>query len=207
MHRVAVLATYAAMLPLTPGFILVPFVIWARVLLGRNTIRAAFDFNCSKNQPQDSRERPFASARRYVSGRATGLIVSGVINIAFAVYSLAIMAAQGGLVFVQGSRDASIVLAQVPIAPVGINVVWSVVAFMVGVLTLIGALHLRRFELFHLVIAATVAAMLPLTPGCLIGFPCGIWALAVLRNPEVRAAFDSHRDESQSPPPASPSRL
>jgi serine/threonine protein kinase len=59
----------------------------------------------------------------------------------------------------------------------------------VGIFTIIGAIKMRRLELYPLVVIATVTAMLPWSPGCLIGLPCGIWALVVLSRAEIRVAF------------------
>src|SRR5262249_34964754 len=37
---------------------------------------------------------------------------------------------------------------------------------------------------------AAILAMLPCTPACFVGLPMGIWALFVLLDPKVRAAFE-----------------
>lgn len=42
---------------------------------------------------------------------------------------------------------------------------------------------------YWLAVAASVGAMLPLGPSFLPGLPIGIWALSVLSEPEVKAAF------------------
>ncbi len=63
----------------------------------------------------------------------------------------------------------------------------------VGIITIIGAVKMRRLELYPLVVITTVTAMLPCSPGCLIGLPCGIWALVVLSRAEIRAAFEQIR--------------
>jgi hypothetical protein len=71
----------------------------------------------------------------------------------------------------------------------------------VGLFTIIGGVKMRRLELYPLAVIATVTAMFPCSPGCLIGLPCGIWALVVLSRTEIRAAFEQIRKHGQ---PAKP---
>ena len=55
--------------------------------------------------------------------------------------------------------------------------------------TILGAWKMRKLELYGLAITASILAMLPCTLGFIIGLPAGIWALMVLRQPDVKAAF------------------
>ncbi len=43
---------------------------------------------------------------------------------------------------------------------------------------------------YHFVVAAAMWAMVPWSPAALIGIPFGLWALQILRRPQVQAAFD-----------------
>jgi predicted Ser/Thr protein kinase len=52
-----------------------------------------------------------------------------------------------------------------------------------------GAVKMRRFSGYGLVVAAIIVAMAPWSPHILIGLPAGVWALWALNRPEVRAAF------------------
>lgn len=58
-----------------------------------------------------------------------------------------------------------------------------------AVVTLAGA-SLRRLSFRKLVAAGSVMAMIPLSPAWLLSLPLGLWALFVIRRPEVQAAFD-----------------
>jgi len=179
MYPLAILATYAAMLPLTPGFIVLAGVIWARYVLGRERVRAAFDYVRRQARVRALREPPLAAARRRVSGPAAGLICAAITN---------------GV-----SSPIIIIRAVWPAVWYGETWMWVCIAFgsfsfIVGILTFLGALHLRRLALYPLVSAGTIAAMLPITRGCLIGLPCGLWALAALHRPRVRAAFDNDEE-------------
>jgi hypothetical protein len=60
---------------------------------------------------------------------------------------------------------------------------------------LMGAIKMRRLEMYGLAVTASIVAMLPCHPGFLIGLPVGLWALIVLLRPETKAAFDQHRAE------------
>ena len=55
--------------------------------------------------------------------------------------------------------------------------------------TILGAWKMRKLELYGLAITASILAMLPCTLGFIIGLPAGIWALMVLKQPDVKAAF------------------
>jgi hypothetical protein len=61
----------------------------------------------------------------------------------------------------------------------------------VGCVQVLGGWRMMRLQCYGWSLCASIVAMLPLTPGWLVGFPMGIWALAVLVNPNVRAAFRS----------------
>jgi hypothetical protein len=63
-------------------------------------------------------------------------------------------------------------------------------AFVLSGIVFVGSLRMMRLQSYGLAVAAAILAMV-VTPGNLIGFPIGIWALVVLLRPEVRAAFDT----------------
>jgi tRNA A-37 threonylcarbamoyl transferase component Bud32 len=52
-----------------------------------------------------------------------------------------------------------------------------------------GARQMREFKDYGSVMASTYWAMLPWSPAFVLGLPIGIWALRVLQDPNVRAAF------------------
>jgi predicted Ser/Thr protein kinase/outer membrane lipoprotein-sorting protein len=72
----------------------------------------------------------------------------------------------------------------------------------------VGALKMKRLESYGWAIAASIIAII----GGAIGLPFGIWALVVLSQPDVRAAFQRRREHArpaiagqQPPEPAPPS--
>ena len=72
-------------------------------------------------------------------------------------------------------------------------VVFLVISFLgsvvLGPLIIIGAVNMLNLRSHAWATAAAVLAMLPFSVAWLIGLPIGIWALVVLGNPEVKAAF------------------
>jgi hypothetical protein len=55
---------------------------------------------------------------------------------------------------------------------------------------MIGGIMMLQLKGYGLAVLGSVLALLPcLTPCCVLGMPFGIWALVVLNNAEVKAAF------------------
>ena len=55
---------------------------------------------------------------------------------------------------------------------------------------LIAAIRMKELRSYGLAMAGAILGMLPyLSPCCLLGLPFGIWALVVLADPAVKAAF------------------
>jgi hypothetical protein len=73
----------------------------------------------------------------------------------------------------------------------------TVVGYVVGFLCLLvtpvviyGAIQMMNARKYGLAMASAVLAIIPLTSCCFVlGIPIGIWALVVLRKPEIKAAF------------------
>jgi len=62
----------------------------------------------------------------------------------------------------------------------------------------LGALRMKNLQSYGLAVTASILAMIPCTSSCccLIGLPIGIWALIVLMDKDVKAAFGAPQ-----PPP------
>jgi hypothetical protein len=56
-------------------------------------------------------------------------------------------------------------------------------------IVIIGALRMMKLQSHQLVMMAVALALLPWSPGWILGLPFGIWAVIVLRRPEIVAAF------------------
>ena len=65
----------------------------------------------------------------------------------------------------------------------------AVMGFLVGILIVVGARKMLRLRSHAWALCGAVLALLPCGPWWLVSLPVGIWALAVLTAPEVKAAF------------------
>ncbi|MCM3904553.1 MAG: hypothetical protein ND866_22880 [Pyrinomonadaceae bacterium] len=68
----------------------------------------------------------------------------------------------------------------------------SLISLAASPIIIFGGVQMLRVRRYSIVLWAAILALIPLTSVCCIpGIPLGIWALIVLRHPEVRAAFES----------------
>jgi tRNA A-37 threonylcarbamoyl transferase component Bud32 len=121
------------------------------------------------------------SVRRRVWIPAVSLLIAGVIDClssAGAVVGTIILLVQKGfsgrfLGFLPGSAQLVIVVAMAARAVIVVSGAWNLMQ-----------LRSRRTAM-----AGSVLAMLPFSPGAVIGLPMGIWALMVMARKRVKAAF------------------
>jgi uncharacterized membrane protein YhaH (DUF805 family) len=67
----------------------------------------------------------------------------------------------------------------------------------IGLFVLGGVVQARRLRSYGYSVAACLLSCIPvLSPWLLMGIPFGIWALCLLRDPEVKKAFSSGRANS-----------
>jgi hypothetical protein len=72
----------------------------------------------------------------------------------------------------------------------GLGVVATILTLAVGGLIIFGAMKMMNLQSYGLAMTASIVAMVPcLSPCCCLGLPVGIWAIVVLSNAEVKAAF------------------
>ncbi len=73
-----------------------------------------------------------------------------------------------------------------------IGVVMGGLEICIGVVMLLGAIQMQKLGSHGFALAAAILGMVPcLSPCCLLGLPVGIWAMTVLNDTEVKAAFSS----------------
>ena len=58
-----------------------------------------------------------------------------------------------------------------------------------GAVTVYGVMRMKELENYKLAVLGCVLAVLPVTPGCLLGLPFGVWALITLTRRDVKKAF------------------
>ena len=68
----------------------------------------------------------------------------------------------------------------------------SLISIAASPIIIFGGIQMLRARRYSVALVAAILSLIPLTSVCCIpGIPIGIWALMVLRHPEVRAAFES----------------
>jgi hypothetical protein len=139
----------------------------------------------------------FSPAQR-VSGPATALIVIAILGIIAQVVNIAqnvLMLVVGG---VMAARQPHVPEPDVPewIATLfggGIGLAVGVVGLALAIIILMGAIRMLQLRSYTFAMTAAVLAVIPCTSPCccLLGMPFGIWALVVLGDSSVKAAFRS----------------
>jgi hypothetical protein len=99
---------------------------------------------------------------------------------------------------------AAVVVGLLLLAGIGADMSWDlalaaiigVVSVASGIVVLAGALKMRRLTDYRFCRLTAMIAMLPLGAGFPLGLPFGIWALLVLRRPDVQAAFAANANHA-----------
>lgn len=108
-----------------------------------------------------------------LAGPSRLLVATGILNWIGLLISIPVMAY---LYSAQGAPDLGIATLVYPILAIG------------SALIIYGAIRMGNADSFGWSLVSTIAAMM-VGPGYLIGWPAGIWSLAVLTRPDVRQAF------------------
>jgi serine/threonine protein kinase len=66
---------------------------------------------------------------------------------------------------------------------------WVTMGTLTGIIMILGGLAMMNVQSYTLAKTSGVIALIPVTPAWLLGLPTGIWALAMLSRPHVKAAF------------------
>ncbi len=123
---------------------------------------------------------PTPSSRVNVPG--IGLIVTGALGI---VTSLGFMLLWGlGGIAALADEDAADALGGI-----GVLMGLTVIGLLISAFVTYAGLQMRQLRSWGAVMAGAILAMLPCGPCCLLGLPMGIWAILVLIDEEVKAAF------------------
>lgn len=119
------------------------------------------------------------------------LAILAGISLALQAVGLVIRMVSVGMVMtdsnLRGSEDATPIIAMVVA-----GLVTSLALMTINGLTLYGGLQMRKLESYKLCCAGAILACIPCCSPCsIVGIPFGIWALVVLLDPQVKAAFRS----------------
>jgi predicted Ser/Thr protein kinase len=206
-------ASILAMLPWSPHCLIgIPAGIWAFLTLKRPEVRAAFAANLRRKQlsqlapiPGGVAFRsgtPFASEAQNPDRQHLMLLVRGP---AAALNVTAAVALVSCLVFLYVVVNTVMNLRWLgpeDRIPTFWPPFWMLAVGVVAMCTITiraGAACLRSVFNYEIVVTGIIAAMLPVSPHCLIGIPAGIWAIWTLRDPKVKAAFAANLRRKQRP--------
>jgi serine/threonine protein kinase len=133
------------------------------------------------NEPRNKVESGDASEniRNYLRRPAEGLLIAGLVNVLCIVPFTLLM----GTMVLTNSRL---------LPPRGLDqkvAALSLLVTVVGALIVYGVMRMRELESYRMAVLGCVLALLPITPGCLLGVPFGVWALSILTRRDVREAF------------------
>lgn len=134
-------------------------------------------------------QRPFAAAdpmaASRVAGPAIALIVTGALGLAANLFALVVNLIQlGGGMAVRPGDDVPIFLSG------GVGVFSAGVGVVLSIVVITGAVKMKNLESHGFAMAAAIIALVPcISPCCFLGLPFGIWALVVLSDAHVKAAF------------------
>ncbi len=129
-------------------------------------------------------------AQSKVSGPAVGLMVTAGLGIAAQLAGLLMNLLGAGMGAAAAGNDQQGPAAAQLMMQGALGVVFSIIGIAVGAVILVGALKMKKLESYGFAMAASVIAMVPcISPCCLVGLPVGIWALVVLNDAQVKAAF------------------
>jgi hypothetical protein len=141
-----------------------------------------YDPNQAYPTPQDAMGR--------VNGPGIALIVTGALGIALQLANLvALIADPQMLQRLAGGNNPNVQFQGIPNA---VAIGMYSFSLLLGVLIIYGGIKMRNLENYSLAMASPIIAMIPcISPCCCVGLPIGIWALVVLFDANVKAAFRS----------------
>ena len=152
--------------------------------------------------PPASDDAAVEPARLQVQGPAIGLLVTGMLNCLTIPMTILFWNIKMESPAVPLAEPSSVMLV------LGLTALLAVLlaSLTPGILTIFAALKMKRLQAYGPALAASILAILTSPISCLIGLPIGIWALIVLCQREVRAAFARNRKRAISAAGSRPPR-
>jgi hypothetical protein len=81
------------------------------------------------------------------------------------------------------------------------NLASTVFGLCLSLAMVVGGAMMRKMSVYAAALTGAIAGLLPCGGCCCLSFPVGLWALIVLMNVDVKAAFEAARSGSASLPP------
>lgn len=178
----ALASAVLTLVPLTPAWLItMPIGIWALVVLTKPEVKAAF-----ASRPRRQKTDITLDTEQSLRGPSIGVMVAGIVNALALIPFLVIMGAgvmNHRILPGSGQKDEEVATMLFMVACLGAFVMY-------------GGLKMRLLRSYGTAVAGAILAAIPITPGALVGLPMGIWALVVLSNSEIKAAFP-HREPKE----------
>jgi len=131
------------------------------------------------SHPREGTRSKLDTIRQQVRKPADGLIIAGGINILCIIPFTLLM--------------GSMVLTRSRLLPqAGLDAKVATLSLLVtclGAIIVYGVMKMKELENYKWSVRSSILAMLPISPGCLLGVPFGIWALSILFRKGVKEAF------------------
>lgn len=80
------------------------------------------------------------------------------------------------------------------------SAIFITLGLTLDILILVGGVRMNNLSGRTMATVGAICAILPINSCCCIGMPLGIWALIVLSNADVKAAFEASKVGGSSPP-------
>lgn len=127
-------------------------------------------------------------ASKKVLGPAIGLMVTAGVGIGVQLLGIVARLVGFSLASMMGTESGG---RDMPWFATGaLTSVLGAFSILIGLVILFGAVQMKSLSNYGLAMTVTILAMIPcVSPCCLIGIPIGIWALVVLLDSNVKAAF------------------
>ena len=138
-------------------------------------------------QPAEESRSKSRTIRQYVRRPAEGLMIAGIINILCIIPFVLLV----GTRLLSNSRMLGQAGLDMKVAAL------SLLVTCVGAVIVYGVMRMKELEGYKLAVLGSILAILPVTPGCLLGVPFGVWALTVLTRRDVKEAFRNSSDGSE----------
>jgi hypothetical protein len=131
----------------------------------------------------------FTPPAQRISAPATALLITGVLGLCIQTLGVLYCLAQMTLGFHianQGPEMAPLMVST------GLNLFFGSIGVVVSIVVIVGAMKMKKLENYSLAMVTAVISTIPcLSPCCVLGLPFGIWAMVVLNENSVKAAFRS----------------
>jgi hypothetical protein len=134
---------------------------------------------------------------------AFGLLITAIINLVWGVIRITgnvyVLITKPGLIF------EPIEITVINVLGIIFGILSPVLSFLAAPIIIYGVIQMKKGKNYKLAVTSATLAIIPFTSCCfLVGVPFGIWALLVLKSPEVFEFFQKELNFQEPHPPLPP---